>query len=98
MSSLKFLSAYQLQVRKIDFDSQNPFPSSDRLASILRLSTVAAPICERLAFGNELRCEHQRADCEIPAVPRYHCLREFGNPRKERIFRSVLFAQFRCLR
>src|ERR1700677_414590 len=77
------------------FDLRNHYFSSARFHF---LSTSDGAVDEWLAFGNEFRRKHQRADCEILAVLRDHCLRYFGNSNEEGVFRSVFLAQSQWLR
>src|ERR1700722_15247437 len=80
------------------FDSRNRSFSSNRFDGADRPSTSVGSVDEWPAFSNKFCRKHQRAHCEILAVPRDHRLGDFGNLNEKGVFRPVFLAQFRLPR
>lgn len=80
------------------FDLRNHDFSSSWFDGAGRLATSVGSIDERFAFGDELRRENQRANCEILAMPGDHGLGGFGDLNEERVFRLVFLTQLQLPR
>ena len=82
----------------MDFELRNHGFSSGRFDGADRLATSIGSVDERLAFGDEFRRKDEGANCEILAVPRDHCLGDFGYLNEEGVFRPFFLAQLHLLR